>query len=68
MTTSIDNLKGRAEFVKRYITDILKESGLCIYGVNKDTNELYLADRKDVYDGTVDIAVGINLEQLNNLF
>lgn len=68
MTTNVDNLKQRAEFAKKYISDMLKDTGLCIYGINKETNELYLADRRDVYEGIAEIAVSINIDTLNNLF
>lgn len=68
MTTTIDNLKQRTEFAKRYITDILKETGLCIYGVNKETKEIYIADRHDVCNGTAKFAMSINIEDLNQIF
>lgn len=65
-TTS--NLTQRAEFAKKYIKDMLRETGLCIYGVNKDTNELYLADRQEVHDGTAKLAVSLKIECINDLF
>lgn len=68
MTTNIDNLKQRAEFAKKYISDMLKDTGLCIYGISKETNELYLVDRRDMYENTARMAVSINIEDINNLF
>lgn len=68
MTTTMESLKSRTEFIKKYITDMLRDTGLCIYGVNNETGEIYLADRKDAYEGNVSIAAGIKIDQLNNLF
>lgn len=65
---TIENLTQRAEFAKRFIKDVLKDTGLCIYGVNKETNEIYLADRQEVYDGVAQIAIALKLDNLNDLF
>lgn len=66
--STVNNLTQRAEFAKKYIKDMLKETGLCIYGMNKETNEIYLADREEVYNNNAKIAVSIKIEILNDLF
>lgn len=65
---TVSNLTQRAEFTKKYIKDMLKETGLCIYGVNNDTGELYLADREEVYNGNVQFAASIKIDSINDLF
>lgn len=65
--TNIENLKQRTEFAKEQIKQILKDMGLCFYGINKQTNEIYIADRQDVVMGEAQFAIGITIEQVNNL-
>lgn len=66
--STVGNLTERAEFAKKYIKDMLRETGLCIYGVNKETNELYLADRQEVSENNAQFAVSIKIESINDLF